>query len=284
MNSGCLYRQPPNSGRCKLRMTISVASTEYLELQNKINSLQASWMEKTSSVKYEPAIHEISYRNDIPLIAQTNIKIDVDQYILFIKELVELLNEQHSKFNDQMNRVLNLLNTELATIWINQTLSLNHLYFNQFAKEFNLEEWIPFFLAEQGLRPYLQNLSNQYRENYSNQSVEFFGCPSCGEPVRLGRIKDEGQKVLHCPRCHADWQEKRLKCSHCGNEDHDTLSYLTIEGDSTEQIHVCKVCNGYVKLIDDREALEKLDPTMLDLTTIHLDYIAQQKGYGLSKD
>lgn len=59
----------------------------------------------------------------------------------------------------------------------------------------------------------------------------------------------------YCPRCHANWQEKKLSCSHCGNEKYENMKYITVDGKSTDQIHVCEDCKGYTKIIDTRQLL-----------------------------
>jgi hypothetical protein len=62
-------------------------------------------------------------------------------------------------------------------------------------------------------------------------------------------------------------------------EDHTKLKFLTIEGDAISQIQVCEECNGYIKLIDTRQYIEKPSASLLDLNTIHLDFVAQEHGY-----
>nr|WP_308128767.1 formate dehydrogenase accessory protein FdhE [Bacillus sp. sid0103] len=105
------------------------------------------------------------------------------------------------------------------------------------------------------------------------------GCPACGEPVRLATLEEDGKKVIHCTRCLAQWNAKRLECAHCGNDDHKTILFLTIDGDAVSQIQVCEVCHGYIKIMDTRQYIEKPSAALLDVHSIHLDYVAQDNGY-----
>ncbi len=136
--------------------------------------------------------------------------------------------------------------------WLDESFSVNHVYFSDFAKKHSLQEWLPQFLAETVLRPYLQVIAQKAQGSITH-AVPGCGCPVCGEPVRLGQIEGKGQKVLHCPRCLAHWLDKKIACSHCGNEDHGTIEFLTIDGDASSQIHVCEKCKGYTKVIDTRQ-------------------------------
>ena len=67
---------------------------------------------------------------------------------------------------------------------------------------------------------------------------------------------------------------------YCGNEDHNTLGYLYSENQREKmRVEVCDKCQGYLKVI---AAFTPTPPGMLpaeDLATLHLDYIAQERGY-----
>jgi len=261
-------------------MTLSVVSKDYLDMQKKISHIQDQWKEKAMSVRIEPDYNQLPYRNDLPLIVQTSILIDELQYISFISELIELLKKYKPDLHLQLIKITEYLDGDLAKLWIENALATNEPFFIKFAEDHQIDEWIPFFLAEQAIRPYLMVLATNYQEIYLNKNVQLFGCPSCGEPTRVGKLEEDSQKFLYCPRCHAKWHEKKMRCSHCGNEDHQKLSYIFVEEHSFEQLHVCKECHSYVKLIDVRENIVQDNPTLLDLRTLHLDYIAQEQGYG----
>jgi formate dehydrogenase maturation protein FdhE len=63
------------------------------------------------------------------------------------------------------------------------------------------------------------------------------------------------------------------------NLDDWTYGYLFSEGGAVSQIQVCEECNGYIKIIDIRQYIEKPSAALLDLNSIHLDYVAQENGY-----
>ncbi|WP_070120281.1 formate dehydrogenase accessory protein FdhE [Bacillus marinisedimentorum] len=256
----------------------SVVSESYIALQKEILSFQDSWkneLEKEAVVLNNEAFLETK----APAVLSASIKFDPETYIKWIIDLASRLEQENAEVEGLSEKASQLLDKDIAERWFSEALSFNNYYFAGFAEEHSLPEWVPHYLAEQAVRPYLRLLADEaapYLDKAENES----GCPVCGEPVRLSHLEGEGKKVADCPRCHASWQEKRLSCTHCGNDDHDTLQYLQIEGDSVNKIQVCKECNGYMKIIDSRQLLKKPAPSLLDIQTIHLDFVAQDKGYG----
>ncbi len=106
-------------------------------------------------------------------------------------------------------------------------------------------------------------------------------CFICGAGATLGELQGNDQaKHLRCGECGADWPYPRLQCAYCGNEDHRTLGYLYPENRRRGMgVEVCHRCNGYLKVI---AAFDPTPPEMLpveDLAMLHLDYIAQERGY-----
>jgi Protein involved in formate dehydrogenase formation len=106
-------------------------------------------------------------------------------------------------------------------------------------------------------------------------------CFICGADPALGELRGNTQsKYLRCGLCGADWSFRRLQCMYCGNEDHAALGYLYPENQKEKlRVEVCEKCKGYLKVIT---TFSPTPPEMLpveDLATLHLDYIAQERGY-----
>jgi len=106
-------------------------------------------------------------------------------------------------------------------------------------------------------------------------------CFICGDAAALAELQGNNQAMhLRCGRCGADWMFRRLQCIYCGNEDPETLRYWD-SGSRGEimRAEACEKCKGYIKVI------AAFDPTpaellaVEDLATLHLDYIAQERGY-----
>lgn len=262
-------------------MKSSVVSKEYVSLQKSIFNLQEQWKKSISPDSVQPKIDQGLITTGVPIAATTEFDFDITLLLQWIDELKNVLIKSNPSLEGQFTILKDLLDENIATRWLDEAFSINNLYFTEFAAEHQLQAWLPQFLAETVLRPYLQAVAEKVQPQIKN-AVPGCGCPVCGEPVRMGQIEGQGQKVLHCPRCLAFWLDKKISCSHCGNTDHETIQFLTIEGDASSQIHVCEKCKGYTKVIDTRQHITKPSTPMLDLNSIHLDYIAQEKGYKVS--
>ncbi|CAM3832387.1 formate dehydrogenase accessory protein FdhE [Mesobacillus zeae] len=259
-------------------MKKSVVSKEYQNLQKEILLLQEQWKQSLSPDTVKPNPDKAGIAAGVPAAALASIDFDISLFLQWIQEVGELLSRKNPELAEMLGRVQGLLNEETGIRWIDEAFALNVQYFASFAEENNLDGWIPQFLAETALRPYLQLTAEKF-QNQISSGVPGTGCPVCGEPVRLAQLEGEGKKVINCPRCLAHWNEKRLSCAHCGNSDHETIRFLTVEGDESSQIQVCEKCKGYTKVIDTRQFISTPSSAMLDLTTIHLDFVAQENGY-----
>jgi FdhE protein len=259
-------------------MKKSVVSKEYQNLQKDILTLQENWKKSINSESIIPSLDKSAMSAGVPAAALTSINFEISLFLQWIEEINTLLIKMNPELEAKLAGITVLLNEETTIRWIDEAFSFNSVYFASFAEENGLEEWIPQFLAETALRPYLQLTAEKIQHEISH-AVPGAGCPVCGEPARLAVLRDEGQKVMTCPRCLAHWQAKRIQCAHCGNDDHNTIQFITVEGDATSQIQVCEKCTGYIKVIDTRQYLSMPSSAMLDLNTIHLDFVAQEHGY-----
>jgi FdhE protein len=259
-------------------MKKSVVSKEYQNLQKDILVLQENWKKSINPESIIPNLDKAAMSAGVPAAALASINFEISLFLQWIEEINALLTKNNPELESKLADVRTLLNEETAIRWIDEAFSFNSVYFAGFAEKNGLEEWIPQFLAETALRPYLQLTAEKIQHDITH-AVPGTGCPVCGEPARLAVLEAEGKKVMTCPRCLADWNAKRIECAHCGNDDHKTIQFLTIEGDASSQIQVCEKCTGYIKVIDTRQYLSKPSPAMLDLNTIHLDFVAQEQGY-----
>ncbi|WP_223595233.1 formate dehydrogenase accessory protein FdhE [Neobacillus bataviensis] len=259
-------------------MIKSVVSKEYQSLQKEIVALQEKWKQMIDPETVKPNLDKAAMSAGVPAAALTVINFEISLFLQWIEEINATLVKSNSELEKKLESISSLLNKEIAIRWIEEAFACNHDYFARFAVENGLEEWVPHFLAETAIRPYLQLIAEKV-QTAVDLAVLGAGCPVCGEPVRLAALEEEGKKIIHCSRCQARWNAKRLECSHCGNEDHKTIQFIQIEGDAVSQIQVCEQCNGYIKIIDTRQYIEKPSAAMLDLNSIHLDFIAQENGY-----
>ncbi|TYO95805.1 FdhE protein [Geothermobacter ehrlichii] len=109
-------------------------------------------------------------------------------------------------------------------------------------------------------------------------------CPFCGGLPAIAELRgEEGKKLLQCSLCGHQWSFHRLTCIHCGNTDHETLAYFTVDGEPGCRVDVCRSCSGYLKVVDSRQRGEGLPLEVEDAATLQLDVLAAREGFSRGK-
>lgn len=151
---------------------------------------------------------------------------------------------------------------------------------DEVAGSLGLDPGLVTVLAQNALKPVLHALRKQLAPLAQGISWDRGDCYVCGAVATLGELQENDQiKHLRCGSCGADWRFRKLKCMYCGNEDHNTLRSLFAERRERMQVEACDLCRGYLKIISSFFPTQPEQLAIEDLATLHLDYIAQEKGY-----
>lgn len=133
---------------------------------------------------------------------------------------------------------------------------------------------------EESLRPSLSRLAARFGDRIAEAKWSEGYCPICGKEPKIGEIRqEEGFRYLFCSQCGYEWNYRRIKCPFCGNEEHDSLAYFTVEGEERYRVDVCNVCKRYIKMVDFRELNREANLDVEDIATLHLDILANEEGY-----
>jgi FdhE protein len=133
---------------------------------------------------------------------------------------------------------------------------------------------------EESLRPFLSRQAARYGSRIAAANWTEGYCPVCGKEPKIGEIRqEEGFRYLFCSQCGYEWNFRRIKCPFCGNEEHDSLAYFTVEGEERYRVDVCNVCKRYIKMVDFRELKREANLDVEDIATLHLDILANEEGY-----
>ncbi len=147
---------------------------------------------------------------------------------------------------------------------------------------------VPAQMLEYVLDTALAFALKQARENGLSASGEGWEkgyCPLCGGLPAMGELQgEEGKLRLHCSSCDTAWDVARLRCTCCGNSESDTLEYFTAEEEPLYRVNVCRRCDSYLKVVDNRELERDLPMDLEDVNTLHLDLLAQREGFTRTKD
>lgn len=151
------------------------------------------------------------------------------------------------------------------------------------------EEWVDMgetdtgsllFLARNCLRPSIERTAEDLLTAYPLPESWLKGyCPICGSLPALLFLEGEGERKAHCSWCGAIWGLQRLQCPYCDNQRHESLGYLYTEAEPNYRMQYCELCKYYFKMIDTREQQERPFLALEELTTLHLDILAQREGW-----
>lgn len=115
-------------------------------------------------------------------------------------------------------------------------------------------------------------------------------CPVCGSDPDLSTLENHpepsdflvsksGELWHHCPVCAHRWRFMRMTCPGCGNQDHERLTRFSLPDSPREHIYACEDCGQYLPCLDLLENSDAIDFDLASLGLVHLDAVAQSKGY-----
>ena len=107
-------------------------------------------------------------------------------------------------------------------------------------------------------------------------------CPCCGFAPVAGLVRTDGEtarlRYLHCALCNTEWHMVRAICTTCF--DSNRLASYHIDGsDTSVRAETCDACGSYLKVLY-REKSPQADPVADDLSTLALDLLVEEAGYG----
>lgn len=165
-----------------------------------------------------------------------------------------------------------------AVLW--SGLSNDEGLFSSFTNRYELEPDMLALLVQYSLLPTLNQINKEWTNGFSLESWHQGHCPVCGShPILAEYRESEKFRFLRCGSCACDWVYPRVGCPQCHNKDYHTLDYLYLEGETKHRVDVCEKCKSYVKGVNALSPQEYPLLLLEDIATIHLDMMAQEKGY-----
>ncbi len=151
------------------------------------------------------------------------------------------------------------------------------------------EEWVTtnevdlaslLFLARSCIKPSLEKVAEALLNRFPVGKEWLRGyCPVCGSLPSLLILEGEGEQRSFCSWCASLWPIRRLQCPACDNQDHASRGYVYVEAEPHYRVQYCEACAAYFKQLDVRERLYPPFLPLEELTTLHLDLLAQRAGW-----
>ena len=236
---------------------------------------------------YSPAeidILKILAGTNKPILQSVDFPLDADQYKNLYLDLLLLLRDQRPEIIGVLDNILAKLEILDFGILPIKLLEEDQQYFGEISALLEIPPELLIFTVDHALRPFLRLWAEPFYtkiadDEFSSWNLATF-CPFCGSKSHFSRLRAaDGHRFMFCDRCFTEWEVRNIYCVHCGNDNPQTIQYITIEDNPAYQLYTCDVCKGYLKTFDERQKGDKTDLFIANVETVYLDMLAQEKGY-----
>ena len=234
-------------------------------------------------IKIPENLLSVKQKEKFPLITRTDFTVDIKTSEALLREICGLAGEANEvlayvgvKLMDALDR-----GTVDASVLLSKTLNKDDIYFDETAKNLGIDKEVLLFMAHGSIRPSLSLCAEQLTTYIDNKDTlwEKGYCPVCGSSPAISILRGEGERFLFCSFCDHEWHSQRIYCPFCENKDQKTLHYFFSEEEEEYRVNVCDQCRRYIKTIDTRKIKRPVYPFIEQVTTLHLDMLAQNQGF-----
>jgi FdhE protein len=234
----------------------------------------------------DASIREIKAREGFPLFSRGDLPIDHEGATSLFQRLLKHLSSTKRKDRASLEQALKRVQAEPS--WVGDViwafLSGDEERITAMSQDVTLSPVVVKFLTHMALKPSIKSLRESAGEMIQGYTWNYGYCPLCGSQPNIAYLSDAGKRFLHCELCGYEWHYTRLKCPFCGEERIKELGYFTSEEDEGYRVDFCKTCRRYIKTLDMRLIGFPAPLELENLTTLHLDVLAQKQGLKASGD
>jgi FdhE protein len=129
--------------------------------------------------------------------------------------------------------------------------------------------------------PQMHAIHAHRQDDFASAGWRSSYCPVCGSWPTLAEQRGLEKAIfLRCGRCFSEWPSRHQYCIFCGNDDHERLGYMAIEGErESRRVMTCDECQGFLKVIATVKPFTPGELLRRDLDTLVLDLAAGDEGY-----
>jgi FdhE protein len=228
--------------------------------------------EKLLSVKRE---------EKFPLIDKADFTVDISASEALLRKICLLAIETNEVLAEAVPKIVDAMDkgTLGASAMFSKILGEDDAYFDEAARNLETDKKILAFMAYFSMKPSIYLCAEQLATYLDKETPWEKGyCPICGSPPALSILRDEGARFLLCSFCGHEWQTTRIYCPFCDNNDQNALHYFFSEEEKDYRVDVCDKCKKYIKTVDTRKMKRPVDPFVEQISTLHLDLLAQEQG------
>ncbi len=228
----------------------------------------------------DPALLALKHENGMPLIDPSQLLIDPAQAGILLTKLCDLSVAHAPKLANTGEKISTALENGKFELEPNFFALLNNQDLGKTAAMLDIPlDELSFFVFS-AMAPSIQSGAVQLA-SYLKDAPEFKKgyCPVCGSHPDVAFLDQDGKKFLLCSLCAHEWETRRMGCVFCDSMEKDDQHYFFSSEEKEYRVYLCDNCHNYLKLVDLRKLNRSFFPKLEQISTLHLDYKAQEKGY-----
>ncbi|CAB1055636.1 hypothetical protein D1BOALGB6SA_369 [Olavius sp. associated proteobacterium Delta 1] len=226
-------------------------------------------------------VRAVKTQEKFPLIEIKDFAYDKTESTNLFITIGRLAQEANPKLAASASILIKAVDTNLEPERLfNAILNGNEALFENVSEALDIEKQVLGFMTYNSLKPSLCTGADQLSAYLSKDEPWLKGyCPICGSAPIISILEGEGARSLICSFCWHPWSVKRVYCPFCDNSDNKDLHYLFNEEEKDLRVDLCDKCNKYLKTIDTRQVGRLIYPPLEQVSTLHLDFKAQEEGF-----
>lgn len=254
---------------------------ELLDLYEKIRVEQAlaSPSISVNHLTVGEKLRTLEAKEGFPLIGKEDFVLDIPSSVALFESICHIAKNANEKIHANILALEEALSINALNLKELLKRHFDQSYMDNTAEEFDIDKTILKFLVHSGIQPSLAANVEKLKDRVDHKNWLKGYCPICGSLPQISELNGEGKRYLLCSFCGLRWPVERLRCPFCDNSEHDKLHYIYAEGQESCRIDLCDNCNHYIKTVDSRKLSYEPDLELEDITTLHLDILASEKGY-----
>jgi FdhE protein len=254
---------------------------EVLNLYEKIREEQAlaSPSISVNHLTVGEKLRTLEAKEGFPLIGKEDFVLDIPSSVALFESICHIAKNANEKMHTNILALEDAFSINALNLKELLKRHFDQSYIEKTAEEFDIDKTILKFLIHSGIQPSLEANVGRLKDQVDHKNWLKGYCPICGSLPQISELNGEGNRYLLCSFCGLRWPVERLKCPFCENSEHDKLHYLYAEGQESCRIDLCDNCNHYIKTVDSRKLGCEPDLELEDITSLHLDILATDKGY-----
>lgn len=230
-------------------------------------------------IDMDASLLDIKTTDNVTLINPAAFPIDLKAARTLLLKICHIAMASGEKVGDVARVLLDAMDDGLA---INNCFGEGRMEKGQIpslAKQLNVDAESLSHLFSLATKPSIEKSAQRIARRLTTDVEDRGHCPICECASIIGELDQDGRQWLHCGLCAQRWPAKRLVCPFCSNHDSNTLEYLFSDEEPEYRLNLCSMCRRYLKIVDVRKISRCFFPPLEQVTSLHLDMLASQKGY-----